>query len=92
MTGKTPYQRAKTLGKKAIYYPTFPLLGWTKTAETVVAGGPTLTWATFAALVTVVWVFAFVIIRHARDAADNADDTLDAVSDAVDDTTAGGDP
>lgn len=86
MTGETnPRDRLKKLGKKAVYYPAFPLLGWTKTAETIVAGGPTLNWALFAALVTVVWAFAFVIYRHAREVADDADDAVDAVSDAVTD-------
>jgi hypothetical protein len=87
MSGNTPRERAVNLGKKAVYYPTVPLLGWTKSVETVVAGGPTVRWGAFAALVTVVWVFAFVIYRHAREAADDADDALDGVTDGV-----GGDP
>jgi len=86
MTGETnPRERLKTLGKKAVYYPVFPLAGWTKVAETLVTGGPTLKFTAGAALVTVVWAFAFVAYRRLRDAADDADDALDAVTD-------GGDP
>lgn len=83
MTGTTPLSRAKTLGKKAVYYPTVPLLGWTKTVETVVAGGPTLNWAAFAAVVTVVWTFAFVLYRRAKDTADDAADAVEDATDAV---------
>jgi len=81
MTGTTARRRAKRLTTKFISSPVFPVLGWTKVVETVVAGGPTLNWAAYAGLVTLVWVFGDELDQRADAAVDAADDALDGVAD-----------
>lgn len=73
----TARKRTKRLTTKFISSPLFPVLGWTKVVETVVAGGPTANWTVYAAAITVVWVFGEELQRRLDDAADAADDALD---------------
>lgn len=70
LSDASPRRRAKRLLTKFASSPVLPVLGWTKVAETVVAGGPMLNWIGYSVLVTVVWVFADEI----REAADGFDD------------------
>ena len=70
MSDQTARQRIRGLTRKLTASPTLPLLGWTKCVETVVASGPTGRWAGYAALVTLVWIYA-----------DAIDDAVDEVTD-----------
>lgn len=80
--------RCKSLTAKFTSDPVLPLLGWTKTAETVVTAswGLLPRWTAYAVLVTGLWV-AGVYLWEQVDKA--TDDLSDAVDDAV---TDGGDP
>jgi hypothetical protein len=49
----------------------WPVLGWSKTAETLVAGGPTLRWVAYSLGVTVVWVLAEAISETVEEATDS---------------------
>jgi len=69
--------RVRTLTRKLMSSPTLPLLGWTKCVETIVAAGPTLRWALYASIVTVVWIVADWV----AEAADDAVDGLEAIDD-----------
>jgi hypothetical protein len=66
---------------KIVSSPVLPVLGWTKTVETLVASGPTLNWTAYALFVTVVWAYADTIHNTVESAVDAADDTLDDISD-----------
>jgi hypothetical protein len=54
--------------------PTLPLLGWTKCVETIVASGPTLRWAVYAAIVTTFWIVADWLAEAADDVSDTVDE------------------
>jgi hypothetical protein len=69
-------KRAQELARKLASSPVLPVLGYTKVAETIVAGGPTLNWLAYSLFVTGVWVFADDLQR-------TADEATDAVQDAV---------
>lgn len=70
-------RRAKQLTAKLASSPTLPLLGYTKVAETIVAGGSTLNWLAYASLVTLVWVFADDIQQGMEDLGEVAQDVVD---------------
>jgi len=72
--------RIRTLTRELTASPTLPLLGWTKAVETIVAGGPTIRWAVYAGVVTLLWV-------SAKQITEAADDVSDAVEETVDDAT-----
>lgn len=73
-------QRVRRLSTKLASSPVLPVLGYTKTVESFVVGGPTPKWLAYSLLVTLVWVFADDLRRR-------ADDLADGVQDAVDDAT-----
>ncbi|PCR89305.1 hypothetical protein [Natrinema ejinorense] len=70
-------RRAKRLTTQLASSPTLPLLGLTKTVETVVAGGPTLSWAAYSLGVTLVWIFADDIQQGMEDLGEAAQDVVD---------------
>ncbi|WP_226479175.1 hypothetical protein [Natrinema amylolyticum] len=70
-------QRVKRLTTQLASSPTLPLLGLTKTVETVVAGGPTLSWAAYSLSVTLVWIFADDIQRSVEEIGEAAQDVVD---------------
>ncbi|WP_323190470.1 hypothetical protein [Halostella sp. PRR32] len=63
-------QRFRRLTRKLLSSPMWPVLGLTKTAETVVAGGPTGRWLAYSVLVTVVWVFGEAVSETVEEATD----------------------
>lgn len=63
-------RRARQLTTKFAAHPVLPALGWTKTVESAVAGGPILNWIAYAAVVTLVWVAFEDVQRRADDLAD----------------------
>jgi hypothetical protein len=72
-----PRKRAKQLTRKVAASPVLPLLGITKAVETVIVGGPTTRWLAYAAIVTLVWVFAEDLQRRAEDATETVQDAVD---------------
>lgn len=72
-TDASSRRRVRRLVTKFASSPVLPALGWTKVAETIVAGGPTLNWIAYTILVTTVWVIADEI----REAADWLNDAVD---------------
>ena len=77
MTDRSIRQRSRTLLRKLMTSPTLPLLGWTKAVETIVAGGPTIRWAVYAGVVTLLWVLADSLQETATEVADAVDGTVD---------------
>ncbi|SEO70456.1 hypothetical protein SAMN05216388_101752 [Halorientalis persicus] len=67
----TSTHRLRTLTIKLIANPTLPALGYTKTVETIVAGGPTASWLGYSALITLLWVFADDIRDTVEEMADD---------------------
>ncbi|MUV59987.1 hypothetical protein [Halobacterium sp. CBA1126] len=76
-TSKLPQQRVRTLTRKLASSPLLPVLGITKTVETVIAGGPTMRWVAYAVLVTGVWIYADDLQRRASEATEAAQDAVD---------------
>lgn len=75
MLGNKPIRgRTRTLVRKLTASPTLPLLGWTKCVETLVAAGPTLRWAAYAGVVTLLWTVADQLAEAAEDVADDIND------------------
>lgn len=70
-------KRVKQLSTKLASSPVLPVLGYTKVAETIVAGGPTLNWAAYAVAVTFLWIFADDIQRSAEEVTENVQDVVD---------------
>ena len=70
-------KRVKQLSTKLASSPVLPVLGYTKVAETIVAGGPTLNWAVYAVAVTFLWIFADDIQRSAEEVTENVQDVVD---------------
>jgi len=66
----SPRARARQLILKLTASPLLPVLGYTKTVETLVAGGPTRNWLAYAVFVTLLWIVA--------------DDLHDAAAEAMD--------
>jgi len=64
-------QRTRRLSRKLFASPMWPVLGWSKTAETLVAGGPTVRWLAYSGLVTAVWVLAEAISETVEEATDS---------------------
>lgn len=64
-------KRAKELTKQFTADPVLPMLGWTKAVESVVVGGPVLTWCVYAVLITGVWIYADDLQRRAEQASEN---------------------
>jgi len=64
-------KRARRLSRKLFASPMWPVLGWSKTAETLVAGGPTLRWLVYSAGVTGVWILAEAISETVEEATDS---------------------
>lgn len=73
MIDRQPVRRARRLGTKLAASPVLPILGWTKVVESAVAGGPIANWALYAALVTLLWVFADDIYEAVESATDDSD-------------------
>ena len=65
--------RARRLTTKFVASPVLPMLGWTKTVETLVAAGPTLRWGAYAIVVTLLWIYAEDIRETADDVVDEVD-------------------
>lgn len=65
-------ERTKRLATKVGASPVLPVLGWTKVLESVIAGGPTLTWAA-AGVVASIW---FVVAEDLVEYVAGADETL----------------
>jgi len=63
-------QRARKLIVKITASPMLPILGWSKVVESIIAGGPLVNWIAYAAIVTVLWVFADDIERAADEITD----------------------
>lgn len=72
-------KRAKQLITKLAASPLLPVLGITKVVETVVAGGPTVSWSAYVVLATVIYVFADDIQRRAEDIGEVAQEAADDV-------------
>jgi hypothetical protein len=70
-------RRARELARKLASSPVLPVLGYTKTVETIVASGPTLNWLVYSLFVTGVWVFADDLQRTADAATDSVQDAVD---------------
>jgi len=70
-------KRVKQLSTKLASSPVLPVLGYTKVAETVVAGGPTLNWLAYSLAVTLVWISADDIQRSAESLGEAAQDAVD---------------
>jgi len=69
--------RVKQLSTKLAASPVLPVLGYTKVAETIVAGGPTLNWAVYAVAVTFLWIFADDIQESAEEVTENVQGVVD---------------
>jgi hypothetical protein len=67
-------ERAKELTHQFTADPVLPMLGWTKAVESVVTGGPVLTWCLYAVIVTCAWIYADDLQRQASQAVDNVTD------------------
>jgi len=63
-------QRARKLVVKLTASPMLPILGWSKVVESIIAGGPLVNWIVYAAIATVLWVFADDIERAADEITD----------------------
>jgi hypothetical protein len=63
-------QRARKLVVKLTASPMLPILGWSKVVESIIAAGPLGNWIAYAAIVTVLWVFADDIERAADEITD----------------------
>ena len=76
--------RVKELGTKLASNPVLPVLGFTKFVESIVSTGPTLNWAVYTILVTLVWIFADDIRRNAGYLDDAVDDAAKAAAERYD--------
>ena len=68
--GGATRQRARKLVVKLTASPMLPILGWSKVVESIIAAGPLGNWIAYAAIVTVLWVFADDIERAADEITD----------------------
>ena len=66
--------RTHRLTRKFLSSPVLPALGWTKTVESIVAGGPVGNWIAYATVVTVLWVFAEQLQEQATEVVDDVTD------------------
>lgn len=70
-------KRLKELLKNFTADPVLPMLGWTKAVESVVVGGPILTWIAYSLLLTCVWVYADDIQRRAQQVSETVEEVTD---------------
>lgn len=82
MSDQTARQRIRQLLRKLTSSPTLPLLGWTKTVETIVATGPTMRWTHYSTVVTAIWVYAYELSAAADNVADAAEDAVEEATDS----------
>lgn len=62
-------KRARTLTRKLTASPTLPLLGWTKAVEALIVTPADLPrWIAYAAIVTVLWVYADTLQKAVDEA------------------------